>query len=395
MRKSNIDYKNFFTLFNYPKETVLLVVKTLSIYERNLLYKKYGEDFLNTTFVPSLTVKEVNEINERIIRKIRKRLGDLNVKAKIISIEDIFPGEDITDIKASMIDSNTLSYFQNLFDKELDGLCFSYKAGTTYSNINKRYIIKVNNSLKRRKGIHNIKIIRPFFSLFLKYKKSNESDEEYENRLRNIVLNMKDKYKNIIYRFYNEDLYNVILKCPGSKEERKLFSEVYSVIINKLKKDKQVQNTRKVKRYRHILTLFNEGTTLDDIKYQLMQNDKIYKLSKKKYGENLDTPSEFGTLSNEENHMLYEHYYRINGMIFREKKALALINSKNMFNSPIHKAFSEIYGFSLAYGLVLCLYFSEYLTLEEISDISNNNLEELQIVLNDYNLTVNSRKLRK
>ena len=71
-------------------------------------------------------------------------------------------------------------------------------------------------------------------------------------------------------------------------------------------------------------------------------------------------------------------------MIFREKRMSAFIMAKNMFDSPVHKAFSEIYGSSLAYALVLYLNFSEYLSLNEICDLSNNDMEDLLKVINNY-----------
>ena len=195
---------------------------------------------------------------------------------------------------------------------------------------------------------------------------------------------MSNKYKEVIYSLYNEDLNNVILKHPSSKEDRKIFSEAYSVIIAKLQRDLDTERNRNVRKYEHILTLFDNGTTLEEIRQKLRLNENIYILSKKKYGEDLNTPSDYGTLSRKENQKLYDFYNKVNGMIFREKRMSAFIMAKNMFDSPVHKAFSEIYGSSLAYALVLYLNFSEYLSLNEICDLSNNDMEDLLKVINNY-----------
>lgn len=370
-----IEYKSFFSLFNYPKKKVLNVVKSLTFEERKLLIKKYGEEYNNIEIVYNLTEEENKIINERIIRKIRLRLRKIEENMCLVSINDIFPSDDLNDIKKAMIDTNLLNYFQNLFGNDLNYLCYTYREEK--SNIDKYNIEKVKKRIIKNKGIDKVRIIKPFVSLFIKYKRKDETYEEFENRLKDVVYGMKDKYKKVIYKLYNEDLNNVILKHPATPEIRKIFSEAYSVILKKLTRDLQIEKPKKIRKYKSILTLFNDGTTLNEIREKLKLNDRIYMLSKKKYGDNLNTPSEVGTLTTKENHELYEYYYKINGIIFREKRVFALISAKNMIDSPIHKAFSEIYGYNLAYGLIIYINFSDYLSLNEICYLSEITIEEL------------------
>ncbi len=377
------EYKPFFSLFNSPKEKVLKVLRSLTFEERKLLYKKYHRDLKNTEIIYNLTEEENKEINERIIRKIRLRLKRIEENMCLISIYDVFPNETLSDIKQAMIKIKLLNYFQKLFGSKLTGLCYTYKDDSK-SNISKENVYRIKQRLAKNKGIHRVRIIRPFVSLFLKYKKLDETYEDFEDRLKIYVNNMSNKYKEVIYSLYNEDLNNVILKHPSSKEDRKIFSEAYSVIIAKLQRDLDTERNRNVRKYEHILTLFDNGTTLEEIRQKLRLNENIYMLSKKKYGEDLNTPSDYGTLSRKENQKLYDFYNKVNGMIFREKRMSAFIMAKNMFDSPVHKAFSEIYGSSLAYALVLYLNFSEYLSLNEICDLSNNDMEDLLKVINNY-----------
>ncbi len=377
------EYKPFFSLFNSPKEKVLKVLRSLTFEERKLLYKKYHRDLKNTEIIYNLTEEENKEINERIIRKIRLRLKRIEENMCLISIYDVFPNETLSDIKQAMIQIKLLNYFQKLFGSKLTGLCYTYKDDSK-SNISKENVYRIKQRLAKNKGIHRVRIIRPFVSLFLKYKKLDETYEDFEDRLKIYVNNMSNKYKEVIYSLYNEDLNNVILKHPSSKEDRKIFSEAYSVIIAKLQRDLDTERNRNVRKYEHILTLFDNGTTLEEIRQKLRLNENIYMLSKKKYGEDLNTPSDYGTLSRKENQKLYDFYNKVNGMIFREKRMSAFIMAKNMFDSPVHKAFSEIYGSSLAYALVLYLNFSEYLSLNEICDLSNNDMEDLLKVINNY-----------
>lgn len=377
------EYKPFFSLFNSPKEKVLKVLRSLTFEERKLLYKKYHRDLKNTEIIYNLTEEENKEINERIIRKIRLRLKRIEENMCLISIYDVFPNETLSDIKQAMIQIKLLNYFQKLFGSKLTGLCYTYKDDSK-SNISKENVYRIKQRLTKNKGIHRVRIIRPFVSLFLKYKKLDETYEDFEDRLKIYVNNMSNKYKEVIYSLYNEDLNNVILKHPSSKEDRKIFSEAYSVIIAKLQRDLDTERNRNVRKYEHILTLFDNGTTLEEIRQKLRLNENIYILSKKKYGEDLNTPSDYGTLSRKENQKLYDFYNKVNGMIFREKRMSAFIMAKNMFDSPVHKAFSEIYGSSLAYALVLYLNFSEYLSLNEICDLSNNDMEDLLKVINNY-----------
>ncbi len=377
------EYKPFFSLFNSPKEKVLKVLRSLTFEERKLLYKKYHRDLKNTEIIYNLTEEENKEINERIIRKIRLRLKRIEENMCLISIYDVFSNETLSDIKQAMIQIKLLNYFQKLFGSKLTGLCYTYKDDSK-SNISKENVYRIKQRLAKNKGIHRVRIIRPFVSLFLKYKKLDETYEDFEDRLKIYVNNMSNKYKEVIYSLYNEDLNNVILKHPSSKEDRKIFSEAYSVIIAKLQRDLDTERNRNVRKYEHILTLFDNGTTLEEIRQKLRLNENIYMLSKKKYGEDLNTPSDYGTLSRKENQKLYDFYNKVNGMIFREKRMSAFIMAKNMFDSPVHKAFSEIYGSSLAYALVLYLNFSEYLSLNEICDLSNNDMEDLLKVINNY-----------
>ncbi len=377
------EYKPFFSLFNSPKEKVLKVLRSLTFEERKLLYKKYHRDLKNTEIIYNLTEEENKEINERIIRKIRLRLKRIEENMCLISIYDVFPNETLSDIKQAMIQIKLLNYFQKLFGSKLTGLCYTYKDDSK-SNISKENVYRIKQRLAKNKGIHRVRIIRPFVSLFLKYKKLDETYEDFEDRLKIYVNNMSNKYKEVIYSLYNEDLNNVILKHPSFKEDRKIFSEAYSVIIAKLQRDLDTERNRNVRKYEHILTLFDNGTTLEEIRQKLRLNENIYMLSKKKYGEDLNTPSDYGTLSRKENQKLYDFYNKVNGMIFREKRMSAFIMAKNMFDSPVHKAFSEIYGSSLAYALVLYLNFSEYLSLNEICDLSNNDMEDLLKVINNY-----------
>ncbi|MCI8331162.1 MAG: hypothetical protein HFE04_03585 [Bacilli bacterium] len=376
-------YKYFFSLFNAPKDKVLKVVKSLTEEERRLLVKKYGEDFNNTQKVYSLTKKEEKIINERIIRKIKLRLKKIEEDMCLISIEEIFLNEDLKEIKRTMKETKLLKYFQKLFGKELDCFCYDYKQKDK-SNINEYYVERVKKRILKNKGISKIKIIKPFSEMFVKYKKQEETYEEFENRLKNIVREIKDKYKKIIYQIYGEELNNIILKHPVETEERKTFTTAYSIIIKKLQIEIRKAKPHKIPKYKPILTLFDEGTTLEEVIDVLKTNENIYTLSKKKYGEDLNMPAEVRTLTVQENHQLYEFYYKVRGIIFREKKIKALIFAKNMYDCPLHKAFGEIYGYNLAYALIIYINFYKYISIKEISEMSESNMGDVLETIEKY-----------
>ena len=301
----------------------------------------------------------------------------------LISIEEIFLNEDLKEIKRTMKETKLLKYFQKLFGKELDCFCYDYKQKDK-SNINEYYVERVKKRILKNKGISKIKIIKPFSEMFVKYKKQEETYEEFENRLKNIVREIKDKYKKIIYQIYGEELNNIILKHPVETEERKTFTTAYSIIIKKLQIEIRKAKPHKIPKYKPILTLFDEGTTLEEVIDVLKTNENIYTLSKKKYGEDLNMPAEVCTHTVQENHQLYEFNYKVRGKIYREKKIKALIFAKNMYDCPLHKAFGEIYGYNLAYALIIYINFYKYISIKEISEMSESNMGDVLETIEKY-----------
>lgn len=380
-------YKSFFSLFNYPKEDVLRVVETLKDFERELLYKKYGKDLMNTEFVLNLTEKENETINQRIIRKIRLRLKELEEDLRIVSLTEVFLGETFEDIKEAIEKSGTLSYYQKKFGKDLKGSCCISKKEDSKKSVNRKMKLPVEEKLKEKKGLKRVKLIRPFFSLFEKYKRSDETYEEYESRVRTIVDGLNDKLKKSLYHIYNEDLLNIIQVGSMPREIRINFSQSYGNIVNTLERqNRKYYGINKIKRYNLILNLFCSGTTLDRVREEIKKNPIVYELSKKKYGEDLSSTSEINSLTRKENQKLYDFYSKLNKRFIRENRFRILNEIKDFVKSDIYMSYSKVYGEKDALGLLMYLNYSEFFSLEEISNITNVSLETLFETINKYGI---------
>ena len=88
-----INQKNLYYAFRkYKEEEVRAVFDFLNVEEKNLIYKKFGYDFLNTDYVNFLSKEDNNTINHIIIPKMIKMIKQLrNKTAVIVGIEDLFP----------------------------------------------------------------------------------------------------------------------------------------------------------------------------------------------------------------------------------------------------------------------------------------------------------------
>jgi len=74
-KKSKIIYD---LLEGYTKEEIDELISTLSDYDKDLLYKKYGTDLENPNPTEKLTEKEINRFYNSLVRRMRQKLHDKN-----------------------------------------------------------------------------------------------------------------------------------------------------------------------------------------------------------------------------------------------------------------------------------------------------------------------------
>ena len=225
---------NFYNFFKASESVVNQVLALLGTHDYKLLIKKFGLDLKNVKYECIITVGENLEINKRIIPYIIDVLNKLQNGYIIIGITDIFntPLEELQIVVKSLpINEQTrlYSYFGNNLTKKV--LIESSKKDKIVS---KRGMSQILSKTK-------VKHLKPFFQLFIKYKYIDETEEEFETRIKSIIT--KEHYE-ILKRKYGPDLKKETNTGDFKREDSKyIFSIIKPYIEKRLK---NMEETRKI-----------------------------------------------------------------------------------------------------------------------------------------------------
>lgn len=308
--RENLRYEPFFSKFNTSKKNVLLVITTLTEYEIELLAKKYGFNLSNTTINKDLTDKENNNINENIIRKIKRRIEALKKGTHIIiKFTDILPDKiNIDDVLNSF--KNNRSYmtnrFTNLFGEDLKRRAFikkEYKYELEKS-LNE-YIVKNVFSMKNRHS-EFISLI----NIFTQYKLENETDEEILERTKKIIEEHCDsKEISLLQRKYGTDYQNTTNYGQFTFEENLIINhEIISKIKYYMKKEK-----RGIAYCKPLMDrLDNTRSEEEKMEAILCENSQVLEVLKKKFQDDFKGVTPTYYMTSEESKIIHQAILRIN-----------------------------------------------------------------------------------
>lgn len=289
----------FFNKFNHPKDKVLLVISTYPLRDKILLYKRYGKSYNGP-----LNTFEILFINETILHKLQKALDSLDVTRKLVYLRDIINEDEELIITVSK-KCDLYDYLSNKFGKDLkQPILISYK--NIDNAIYREKKEKLQREIQKFKGIHRIKLIKPFHEKFIKFKRADESYEDFAKRVNKIVFaHLNETLLGEVKLTYNENLLNVI-DCgrykKGETHTERLLKAYNIVKLYLIKQNERVNNPR---HYSPVESILREDINLEELLVELAKiNVRTLELMKLKYGEDYQHPSVVATLSKEDNKYL-------------------------------------------------------------------------------------------
>jgi len=230
--------------------------------------------------------------------------------------------------------------------------------------------------------------------LFLKFKRDDESDLEFEEKIRNIVLTkLKDEEREYLYKKYGSDLNNVIYygQCDIYSNNREMFSTIYSKIYQNLKR---LYVDKELKRYKSLDERLKEGVTREEIIQEFANLSlKTRILLKLEFGPDYKSPNVIGTLTEREMDSVDQTVSRIQKRIIKRKgKKLAFKISKLFLKTREYIYLREIFGRNFALAFMMNGYLNSYLTTQEICDSLNISILEFAPKFEDYQVIKNGMK---
>lgn len=304
-----IDYKNldltnclsdnFFSKFDNPKEEVLLVINTFPLRDKVLLYKKYGKNSKE-----NVNTYETTFINETILPKLYRSLSKLGISREFIYLRDIID-EDEELICMISKKCNLYKYLAERFGCDLKQpmLIYSKYKKRAISKEKKEIIIR---DINKHKGIKRVEIIKPFHERFIKFKRNDESYEDFVKRINEIVYShLNEILLNEVILTFNENLLNVLdygRYAKGEDHTKKLLKAYNLIKYFLINQNKKIANPR---HYAPIESILKDNICLEELLEELAKiNIRTVELLKLKYGEDYLHPNLLETLSKEDNKYL-------------------------------------------------------------------------------------------
>ncbi len=379
-RYINIKYVGFFSqLSEYPINQVLEIIKTIPIEDINLLKKKYGNDFTNIERV-ELTKEESLQINTRIVHNIRRKLEKLNTTHKLFYISDEFNGYSLEEIKSALERTNTIKYASNIYGEDLSNpvLIRRDMPGAFAVTIKER----VTKALKNKMNLNKVILIKPFYEIFIKYKKTNETYEDFITRVNNLCKQKLDNIElEILKKKYGEEYNNIVYHGQITLEEQNVF---FHKITPKIKHYLSYEPKERTTTYKSFIDRLPVGTTKEEIEEVLKTvSDRELNTIKSMLGENLDAPLNICSYPLTTVKRVGASVRRIRNkiMISRHNKVLEIIKNKRSEYTFIN----EMCGEKLAIAIILYTYsdFSKE-AIEDYTGINEENIlngiEELKTI---------------
>ncbi|MCI8331161.1 MAG: hypothetical protein HFE04_03580 [Bacilli bacterium] len=289
----------FYEKFDEPKEKIKLIIETLPLRDKILLYKRFSKNYDDT-----VNTYEKAFINETIIVKIRRNSKKLGKTREIIYIRDIIDVDEETLIIASK-KCELYKYLSEKFSYDLKGpMLISSKLKDQAISKEKKQIIM--REVEKINNIQKVKLIKPFHEKFIKFKREDETYEDFVKRINKIVFaHLNPTLLNEIKLTYNENLLGVldIGRYKKGEEHNKNIIKAYNIVKDYLKKQNQQANNPK--RYEPIENILKETIKLKELLEELSRiNPRTIELMKLKYGEDYTNPNVIMTLTREENKYL-------------------------------------------------------------------------------------------
>lgn len=368
------NYKGLFNQVNEDKSLVLEAIELLSEYERELLKLKYGEDYSTINLVDA---KITDEINGRIIRKIKRKIKDLK-QSKKVKITDLIDEDiDIIRLKVNFSRNETKEKVYSVFGEDLT------KEVTLVGN-------KVALKQVVIKAIKNIDIdysrSKTLSETLCKYKEESESNEDFLSRISTVINKvLNENEKDLLKRKYGTNLDETVRGKDLTREEKYLIdhSIVYK-IKNGLKKSKSIDKIY----YKSLDSIFTKEE-LELIKEYISKLSKEEQtLLKIKYGEDFMNPAEKGTLSNEDLEVIKKILHKFERDVVKDSNIFNVSNKSLLYMRRLTKTseyerIKDIYGEKEALGIMSLIY-GKGITLHDIELVTGLTLDKIEVLANCY-----------
>ena len=287
--------EEFYGKFQHPKSNTILVVRSLPLRDKVLLYKAFSNNYKG-----KISTNEKSFLAETIMPKIARNLDKLGVSREVIFLKDIINADLCSIIQVSK-KHGFYGYLAERFGKDLTEPMLVSSKYKDHVILKSYKDILIKEVIRLRK----VKIIKPFFERFIKYKRENETYLDFINRITDIVYSsLNDILLEEVVRTFNTDLLNVLDygQYNKDKEHYDNLLKACNVIKYHLRKSESKKSLRP---YSSIDSILDKCLTLEILIRELsILNERYIILLKRKYGENYDSPSISGSLTTEENKFL-------------------------------------------------------------------------------------------
>jgi len=345
---------------NYTKEEILSCLELLNVYEKYLIFKKYGENLDGDGMY--LMPEENKKVRVSIFKKMRRYLKKLRNGYKILGLLDVYPNLTLNEIKEyiDLLTEKQKNYFYEIFGEKLDRKRIVSKNDDLINSAYKKPLDKVIYYTGRK--------LKPFFAIFESFKNDGESLEDFNSRVKDAVSTLESRALTVTKHIYGENYDNLVAPSDVTKIEMRYFtSDVVPLIKNRLgskevKKDKRKKLKGFYERFSLVnILFFDKDVYLSEILYSVSLLNEIEKeLLNRMFGKNLD----------EINELDYKEMIQVNKIINRIRKkvykkiskdiGVSLSKLKNLSrlynNVAVRKMFSGL-DFEVIVSVIAYLYF--------------------------------------
>lgn len=368
------NYKGLFNQINEDKELILKGISLLSPEERRLLKLKYGENYDEVNLVDS-TLND--EINIKILRKIKRRINDLK-NSKSVKITDLIDEDiDVIRYKVGFLRKNTRELIYSKFGDDLS----------------KEVILMGNEIVLKMSTINAIKNVvinesslgKTLFNALSKYKLNGESDLEFSERVKDVIdkyLREEDIY--LLKKKYGVNLDETVHGKDLTKDERYFIDHI---LIYRIRNYLKVSNKSKVY-YKGLDGIFTKEE-LELVKvYISKMSEEEQTLLKIKYGEDFMSPREKGTLSNKDLEVIKKILQRFERNIVKDSNIFkvsdkSLLYMRRLAKTSEYDRIKDIYGKKEALG-IMALVYGKSITFHDIELVTGLTLDKIEVLASCY-----------
>lgn len=220
----------------------------------------------------------------------------------------------------------------------------------------------------------------------MKYKEESESNEDFLSRISTVINKvLNENEKDLLKRKYGTNLDETVRGKDLTREEKYLIdhSIVYK-IKNGLKKSKSIDKIY----YKSLDSIFTKEE-LELIKEYISKLSKEEQtLLKIKYGEDFMSPTEKGTLSNEDLEVIKKILHKFERDVVKDSNIFNVSNKSLLYMRRLTKTseyerIKDIYGEKEALGIMSLIY-GKGITLHDIELVTGLTLDKIEVLANCY-----------